>query len=86
VLKEYEKTIIEVAGHTDNTGEDAYNQALSERRARTVAQYLASKGVMDQRIITVGAGESRPVASNATAEGRQANRRVELTLAPLTAG
>lgn len=86
VLKEYEKTIIEVAGHTDNTGEDAYNQALSERRARTVAQYLASKGVMDQRIITVGAGETRPVASNATAEGRQANRRVELTLAPITAG
>ncbi len=86
VLKEYEKTIIEVAGHTDNTGEDAYNQALSERRARTVAQYLAAKGVLDQRIITVGAGESRPVATNATPEGRQANRRVELTLAPLTAG
>ncbi len=86
VLKEYEKTIVEVAGHTDNTGEDAYNQALSERRARTVAQFLASKGVMDQRIITVGAGETRPVANNGTAEGRQANRRVELTLAPITAG
>lgn len=86
VLKEYEKTIIEVAGHTDNTGEDAYNQALSERRARTVAQYLTSKGVMDQRIITIGAGETRPVANNSTPEGRQANRRVELTLAPITAG
>jgi len=86
VLDEYEKTIIEVAGHTDNTGEDAYNQALSERRARTVAQYLATKGVMEQRIITVGAGETRPVANNGTAEGRQANRRVELTLAPITAG
>jgi outer membrane protein OmpA-like peptidoglycan-associated protein len=86
VLKEYEKTIIEVAGHTDNTGEDAYNQSLSERRARTVAQYLTSKGVMDQRIITVGAGETRPVGNNGTPEGRQSNRRVELTLAPITAG
>jgi len=86
VLKEYEKTIVEVAGHTDNTGASEYNQALSERRARTVAQYLSGKGVMDQRIITIGAGESRPVANNDTADGRQANRRVELTLAPITAG
>lgn len=86
VLKEYEKTIVEVAGHTDNTGADEYNQGLSERRAGTVARYLASKGVLDQRIITVGAGESRPVANNGTPEGRQANRRVELTLAPITAG
>ncbi|MGH8311072.1 MAG: OmpA family protein, partial [Steroidobacteraceae bacterium] len=78
--------IVEVAGHTDSTGEDAYNQALSERRARTVAQYLTSKGVIDQRIITVGAGETRPVSNNGTPEGRQANRRVELTLAPITAG
>jgi outer membrane protein OmpA-like peptidoglycan-associated protein len=85
VLKEYEKTIIEVAGHTDNTGTAEYNQGLSERRARTVAQYLTTKGVMDQRIMTVGAGEGHPVASNDTPEGRQANRRVELTLAPLTA-
>jgi outer membrane protein OmpA-like peptidoglycan-associated protein len=85
VLKEYEKTLVEVAGHTDNTGEASYNQALSERRARTVAQYLAGKGVMDQRIMTVGGGESHPIASNDTPEGRQANRRVELTLAPLTA-
>lgn len=84
VLKEYEKTIIEVAGHTDNTGTDAYNQSLSQRRAGTVAQYLTSKGVMGQRIITVGGGEVHPVANNATPEGRQANRRVELTLAPLT--
>lgn len=84
VLKEYEKTLIEVAGHTDNTGSDQYNQTLSERRARTVAQYLTSKGVMDQRIMTVGAGEGHPVASNETPEGRQQNRRVELTLAPLT--
>jgi outer membrane protein OmpA-like peptidoglycan-associated protein len=85
VLKEYEKTLIEVAGHTDNTGEASYNQALSERRASTVAQYLTSKGVLGQRIMTVGGGESHPIASNDTPEGRQANRRVELTLAPLTA-
>jgi outer membrane protein OmpA-like peptidoglycan-associated protein len=86
VLKEYNKTLVEVAGHTDSTGSAAYNQALSERRARTVAQYLESKGVMNQRIITVGAGQSHPVASNATPEGRQQNRRVELNLAPITQG
>jgi outer membrane protein OmpA-like peptidoglycan-associated protein len=85
VLKEYEKTIIEVAGHTDNTGAAEYNQALSERRAATVAQYLAGKGVMGQRIMTVGGGEGHPIATNDTAEGRQANRRVELTLEPITA-
>jgi outer membrane protein OmpA-like peptidoglycan-associated protein len=85
VLKEYEKTIIEVAGHTDNTGAAEYNQALSERRAATVAQYLSGKGVMGQRIMTVGGGEGHPIATNDTAEGRQANRRVELTLEPITA-
>lgn len=84
VLKEYEKTLVEVAGHTDNTGSTEYNQGLSERRARTVAQYLAGKGVMEQRLMTVGAGEGHPIASNGAPEGRQANRRVELTLAPLT--
>jgi outer membrane protein OmpA-like peptidoglycan-associated protein len=86
VLKEYEKTLVEVAGHTDNTGSDQHNQSLSERRARTVAQYLTSKGVLDQRVITVGAGEKYPVANNESAEGRQLNRRVELTLAPITQG
>ncbi len=85
VLKEYDKTLIEVAGHTDSTGAAEYNQALSERRAQTVATYLAGKGLMEQRIITIGAGEMRPVATNDTAEGRQLNRRVELTLAPITA-
>jgi outer membrane protein OmpA-like peptidoglycan-associated protein len=86
VLKEYEKTIVEVAGHTDSTGTDQYNQALSERRAQTVATYLAGKGVMQQRMIPVGAGEGRPVATNDTADGRQLNRRVELTLTPITQG
>jgi outer membrane protein OmpA-like peptidoglycan-associated protein len=86
VLKEYEKTIVEVAGHTDSTGTDQYNQALSERRAQTVATYLGGKGVMQQRMITVGAGENRPVATNDTVDGRQLNRRVELTLTPITQG
>jgi outer membrane protein OmpA-like peptidoglycan-associated protein len=84
VLKEYDKTLLEVAGHTDNTGSDAYNKTLSEKRASTVAQYLTSRGVNSQRVITIGAGESHPIASNDTPEGRQANRRVELSLEPIT--
>ena len=84
VVKEYEKTLVEVAGHTDSTGSSEYNQKLSERRADAVAQYLEGQGLRNDRVITVGAGETRPVASNDTAEGRQANRRVELTLTPLT--
>jgi outer membrane protein OmpA-like peptidoglycan-associated protein len=85
VLNEFNKTVIEVAGHTDSTGSDAYNQSLSERRAASVAAYLKSQKIMNERVITVGMGESRPVADNASSEGRQANRRVELTLVPLTA-
>jgi outer membrane protein OmpA-like peptidoglycan-associated protein len=84
VLNEFEQTVIEVAGHTDSTGSDAYNQSLSERRAAAVASYLQTRGVRADRIITVGMGESRPVATNETAAGRQANRRVELTLVPLS--
>ncbi len=84
VLKKYEKTVVEVAGHTDNTGSEQHNQQLSERRAGTVAQYLEAHGLRNDRVITVGAGETRPVASNDTPDGRQANRRVELTLTPLT--
>jgi outer membrane protein OmpA-like peptidoglycan-associated protein len=84
VLKEYDKTLLEVAGHTDNTGSEAYNQTLSEKRAATVAQYLTSKGIRNDRIITVGAGETHPIASNDTPDGRQANRRVELSLEPIT--
>lgn len=86
VLKEFDKTVIDVAGHTDNVGSDQVNQALSERRANTVAQYLRSKGIVDQRIATVGYGETRPIASNDTPDGRQQNRRVELTLSPITSG
>lgn len=84
VLKQYDKSVVEVAGHTDSTGSEQYNQSLSERRAATVAQYLEAKGVSGQRIMTVGMGELRPVADNSTPEGRQANRRVEITMVPLT--
>jgi outer membrane protein OmpA-like peptidoglycan-associated protein len=86
VLGEYDKTVVEVAGHTDNTGSDSYNQSLSERRAASVATYLQGRNVMAQRLITVGMGEARPIADNSTAEGRQANRRVEITMVPVTAG
>lgn len=86
VLGEFDKTVVEVAGHTDSTGSDSYNQSLSERRAQSVSRYLTSQGVISQRLITVGMGEARPVADNATASGRQANRRVEITMVPVTAG
>jgi len=85
VLDEFDQTVVEVAGHTDSTGAESYNQALSERRAASVAQYLKSQGIMDQRMITVGMGELRPVADNSTADGRQLNRRVEITMVPVTA-
>jgi outer membrane protein OmpA-like peptidoglycan-associated protein len=86
VLGEFDKTIVEVAGHTDSTGSDAYNQSLSERRAQSVSSYLTSQGVIPQRLIIIGMGESRPVSDNTTASGRQANRRVEITMVPVTAG
>lgn len=82
-LNQYNQTIVEVAGHTDSKGTDAYNQNLSERRAGAVAGYLGGKGVMRERMITVGAGESRPIASNDTEAGRAQNRRVEITLVPV---
>jgi len=85
VVKKYNKTLIEVAGHTDSVGSIESNQSLSERRANTVAQYLISKGIVRDRTIVVGAGESMPVADNGTAEGRALNRRVELSLLPIRA-
>ncbi len=86
VLTEYDKTVVEVAGHTDSTGSDSHNMQLSQRRANTVGEYLYTQGIMDQRIISVGMGEHYPVADNSTPEGRQLNRRVEITLVPVTAG
>ena len=85
-LSQYNQTVIEIAGHTDSVGTDQYNQALSQRRATSVSGYLGSHGVMQQRMITVGAGESRPIASNDTENGRAQNRRVEITLVPVEQG
>ena len=84
VLIEYDKTIIEVMGHTDNTGSDAYNLELSKRRAVAVGNHLISERINPMRILTDGFGEAYPIASNDTPEGRLLNRRVELRLSPLT--
>lgn len=84
VLEEFDKTIIVVAGYTDSKGSDAYNQALSEGRAKSVASYLMAKKIVAARFETVGFGEKNPVADNNTEEGRALNRRVELTLLPIT--
>lgn len=84
VLDEYKKTLVVVSGHTDSTGSDEYNQQLSERRAASVARYLDNEGVSTERMVVIGYGETRPVASNDTPQGRAQNRRVELTLEPLT--
>jgi outer membrane protein OmpA-like peptidoglycan-associated protein len=86
VARKYDKTIIEIAGHTDNVGGSDYNRQLSQRRASAVAQYLMSKGVREPRIMTAAGGEEHPIASNSTEQGRTANRRVEVTLAPLKEG
>ena len=84
VLAEFDQTVVEVAGHTDSTGEVSYNQQLSERRAASVVAYLGTRSVLPARMISVGVGETRPIATNDTDLGRQQNRRVELTLVPLT--
>ncbi len=85
VLKEYEKTLVHVTGHTDSTGPYEFNLQLSQKRADSVSSYLAAQGVQTVRLQTQGFGPDRPVADNATPEGRQQNRRVEITLEPLTA-
>jgi|TARA_R110000765_G_scaffold350811_1_gene440818 outer membrane protein OmpA-like peptidoglycan-associated protein len=82
-LSRYEKSYVDVLGHTDSTGSDAYNQALSERRAESVANFLANSGVQRARLATKGYGESQPIASNSTEEGRAANRRVEIKIVPI---
>lgn len=82
ILVRYPETTIVVEGHTDSTGSDTYNQQLSERRAISVQRLLAQRGVAEHRITTIGYGESRPVATNNTPEGRQMNRRVEIRVNP----
>ncbi len=85
VVQEYDKTLIEVMGHTDSTGSDVYNQALSERRSRSVASYFQSRDVTPLRLGAYGHGENYPVASNETDQGRALNRRVEIALVPIDA-
>ncbi len=82
-LSQYEKSYIDIYGHTDSTGTDQYNQSLSERRASSVANFLSNSGVQQARLETRGYGESQPIASNSTEEGRAANRRVELKIVPI---
>ncbi|PWV64894.1 OmpA family protein [Plasticicumulans acidivorans] len=87
VIKEYPQTIIDIAGHTDSTGSPETNMALSQKRAGTVAAYLARSGGLDfKRMVVNGYGESRPIADNGSEAGRAQNRRVEITLLPLTQG
>lgn len=83
VLVEYKKTTITVAGHADSRGADAYNMDLSQRRALSVSNYLASQGVNPARLNAIGYGETRPIADNSTAAGQAANRRVEITIDPV---
>jgi len=86
VVVRYGKTTLTVVGHTDSTGTQAYNQRLSERRALAVAQYLEGKGVNGMRLATAGKGETQPIASNTTAAGRTANRRVEIYVEAVVQG
>lgn len=79
-LKKYENTNILIEGHTDNTGSNEYNQALSVKRAKSVEQFLADQGVKGARLSTSGYGEAQPIASNDTQAGRQENRRVEVAI------
>jgi len=84
VINKFEKTVLMIEGHTDDTGAEDYNQALSERRANAVKNLLVSYNVNSQRITTVGMGEFQPKVANTSAANRQLNRRVELSIQPIT--
>ena len=84
MLNEYEKTYVDITGHTDSTGAESYNMQLSVARANSVASYFKSQNVLAQRIYTQGMGETQPIASNDTPEGRAQKRRVEIVLTPVT--
>jgi outer membrane protein OmpA-like peptidoglycan-associated protein len=86
VVDEFDQTVLVIDGHTDSTGSHQYNMGLSQRRAETVGRYLASQGVAPVRMATYGYGPDHPVATNDTEAGRAQNRRVELTLMPVTQG
>lgn len=84
VVQEFDQTVLIVDGHTDSTGSAEYNHELSKRRAEAVAQYIVTRDVAPVRVESYGYGEQYPVATNNTTEGRNQNRRVELTLMPVT--
>ena len=86
VIAEYDKTLVVVAGHTDSVGDESFNLGLSQQRASCVSGYLRSKSILADRIDTTGFGETQPIAINSSPEGKQLNRRVEITLLPITAG
>jgi outer membrane protein OmpA-like peptidoglycan-associated protein len=86
VLVQYPQTTIQIAGHTDSTGSEVYNQDLSERRAMSVQNALVNQGVDPARMRTIGFGEGQPVADNTTEAGRQLNRRVVVTITPQQSG
>ena len=85
IVNKYGKTHLTIVGHTDSTGSRAYNQKLSEERAASVLTYLSSHGVIQQRLSGYGVGPDKPIASNATPEGRAQNRRVEILIEPVVA-
>jgi outer membrane protein OmpA-like peptidoglycan-associated protein len=80
ILKEYPDTDIEIQGHTDSKGADSYNMSLSEKRAQSVASYLRGRGIASGRVSTKGYGETAPVATNDTEDGRSQNRRVDFLI------
>ncbi|XMO76019.1 OmpA family protein [Roseibacillus persicicus] len=82
VLNKFDKTLVTVEGHTDSDGSNSYNQTLSEQRALSVANYLASRKVNGQRLIVKGFGETQPIASNSSSAGKAQNRRVEIHIVP----
>jgi len=84
VLTEFNKTLVVVSGHTDNTGSDSLNQNLSEKRAQSVSDYFYTSGIIRDRLEVIGFGETQPIASNETEEGKKQNRRVEISLIPIT--
>jgi outer membrane protein OmpA-like peptidoglycan-associated protein len=84
-LVQYNDTSVDIIGHASSDGDDAYNMTLSQQRAQSVRSYLISKGTQSVRINAIGMGETQPIADNATAEGRAANRRVEILLTPIVA-
>jgi len=83
ILNKYPRTLLDIDGHTDSTGSNEYNQALSERRAVSVGRYLNSRQVDSRRLLVVGFGETRPIAGNDTENGRASNRRVEVRISPI---